>query len=287
MRTNFSSTPAIGLNEEKERIRLARRGLLVFFALLVPLTVLGYVLAMKIEIFILLLMWAPGLASIFTRLVLHEGFKDISLRFGGRRTLKTWPVILLLPIVIGLIAYGLAWITGLVDYVTPDTLMKAHPAVIFLGVLLLQLVVGSLEGLIGGAGEEIGWRGYMLTRMIDAKIPNPMLISGIIWGVWHLPVMIFGAYYSGPILALSIVLFMISVTSFSCILGRLRLTTGSVWPAIFLHATWNAVIQDVFDAFSKGENALLWTGESGIFVALALLGAALFMARKPMNVRQL
>ncbi|MGX4587395.1 CPBP family glutamic-type intramembrane protease [Paenibacillus chitinolyticus] len=99
--------------------------------------------------------------------------------------------------------------------------------------------------------------------------------------------MIAGNYYSGPYLALSAFLFMISVTSFGYIIGRLRLTTGSIWPAFFLHASWNAVIQDVFDSFSKGENVLLWTGESGILVALALLAAAWFISRRPMSVRRL
>ncbi|TXK83814.1 CPBP family intramembrane metalloprotease [Paenibacillus sp. N3.4] len=99
--------------------------------------------------------------------------------------------------------------------------------------------------------------------------------------------MIAGLYYSGPYPALSVFLFMISVTSFGYIIGRLRLTTGSVWPAFFLHASWNAVIQDVFDASSEGENVLFWTGESGILVALALLAAAWFISRSPMSVRRL
>ena len=142
---------------------------------------------MKSPGFVLLLMWAPGLSSILTRLLLREGIADISLRVGGRRTLKTLPIILLFPVAIGLVAYGLAWITGLVQYVTPDTYLKAPPAVIFVGLLLVQMMFGTAAGLIGCVGEELGWRGYMLTRLIDARVPYPMLISGIIWGLWHLP----------------------------------------------------------------------------------------------------
>jgi hypothetical protein len=40
------------------------------------------------------------------------------------------------------------------------------------------------------AGEEIGWRGYMLTRLVDAGIPRPVLASGLIWGLWHVPVVL-------------------------------------------------------------------------------------------------
>lgn len=287
MNARMNNKPAAGSDQEREKIRQARRGLLAYFAMLIPLSTIGYVMALKIPIFVLFLMWAPGLASIFARLLLREGIKDISLRFGGRRTLKTIPFILLFPVVVGLIGYGIAWITGLADYVTPETFIKGSPIVIFTVSLLLQMVLGTIEGLIGGIGEELGWRGYMLTRLIDARVPYPFLVSGIIWGLWHLPVMIFGNYNSGPYPVVALILFMISVSSFGYFLGRLRLTTGSIWPAFLLHACWNAVIQDVFDSFSGGKYALLWTGEAGIFVAFTLLAAVWIASRKPMTIRQL
>ncbi|SEK78478.1 type II CAAX endopeptidase family protein [Paenibacillus sp. OK003] len=287
MRTDFSTMPSTSSEEEKVLIQKARRGLLVFFAMLIPLSILSYVLIMKAPIFGLLLMWTPGLSSIFARIVLREGISDISLRIGGRQTLKSLPFILLFPVVIGLFAYGIAWITGLVQYVTPDSFIEGPSGVILVGTILFQMFAGTAIGIISSSGEELGWRGYMLTRLINARVPRPVLTSGIIWGVWHLPVMLFANYYSGPYPALSVILFMISVTSFSYLISRLRLTTGSIWPAILLHACWNAVIQDAFDISSSGKNVLLWTGESGILVALALLIAAWLMSRKPLVIRQL
>ncbi|MEK4056049.1 type II CAAX endopeptidase family protein [Paenibacillus sp. FSL F4-0087] len=285
MRTNFSTMSST--SSEEEKVQKARRGLLVFFAVLIPLSILSYVLIMKAPIFGLLLMWTPGLSSIFARVVLREGISDISLRFGGKQTVKSLPFILLFPVVIGLFAYGIAWITGLVQYVTPDSFIEGPSGVILAGTILFQMFVGTAIGIISSSGEELGWRGYMLTRLIDARIPRPVLTSGIIWGVWHLPVMLFADYYSGPYPALSVILFMISVTSFSYLISRLRLTTGSIWPAILLHACWNAVIQDAFDISSSGKKVLLWTGESGILVALALLIAAWMISRKPLVIRQL
>ncbi|QLG39129.1 MULTISPECIES: type II CAAX endopeptidase family protein [unclassified Paenibacillus] len=287
MSTNFSTMPSLNSEEEKVLIQKARRGLLVFFAMLIPLSILSYVLITKAPIFGLLLMWTPGLSSIFARIVLREGISDISLRIGGKQTLKSLPFILLFPVVIGLFAYGIAWVTGLVQYVTPDSFIEGPSGVILAGTILFQMIAGTAIGIISSSGEELGWRGYMLTRLIDARIPRPVLTSGIIWGVWHLPVMLFANYYSGPYPALSVILFMISVTSFSYLISRLRLTTGSIWPAILLHACWNAVIQDAFDISSSGKNVLLWTGESGILVALALLIAAWMMSRKPLVIRQL
>src|SRR5262249_25932696 len=46
------------------------------------------------------------------------------------------------------------------------------------------------------------------------------------------------------------------------------------WPAVALHAAWNAVIQGAFDPASGGPLAALWVGEAGGLVAVAMGGAA-------------
>ena len=67
----------------------------------------------------------------------------------------------------------------------------------------LPFAVGMVDGLIFASGEEIGWRGYMLTRLIDAGVPRPVLTSGLIWGLWHVPLVLGGVYAAGPSPALS------------------------------------------------------------------------------------
>jgi hypothetical protein len=57
--------------------------------------------------------------------------------------------------------------------------------------------------------------------------------------------------------------------------------TGSIWPAIVLHAAWNSVIQGPFDGATAGAGRLLWTGESGILVVLTLLLATMIVVRWP------
>ena len=121
------------------------------------------------------------------------------------------------------------------------------------------------------AGEEIGWRGYMLTRLIDAGVPRPVLVSGVIWGLWHVPLILGGVYLAGPPPMVSALLWMVVAVSMSFVFARLRLETGSVWPAITLHAAWNSIIQAAFDPATAGPNATLWVGESGILVMLAMI----------------
>ncbi len=68
-------------------------------------------------------------------------------------------------------------------------------------------------------------------------------------------------------------------TAFSFVFARLRLETGSVWPAIVLHASWNSLIQVVFDPASTGPGAALWVGESGILVTLIMVIATFIVTR--------
>ncbi len=98
-----------------------------------------------------------------------------------------------------------------------------------------------------------------------------MLVSGLIWALWHLPLIFAGIYAAGPNPALSAALFVGSVTSVAFVFARMRLETGSIWPVIFAHSAWNSVIQGPFDGATKGPKAALWTGESGILTVVVLV----------------
>jgi membrane protease YdiL (CAAX protease family) len=245
----------------------ARRGLTVYFAIVVPLTAVFQAIIISTGDFlpwVIPLMWSPAAASVLTRLVLREGFADVSFRFGGGRTWKYIGLALVLPIVIGLVAYD-----------------AASPLTVFLVMLALAATIGTLFGCLLTAGEEIGWRGYMLTRLIDAGVPRPVLVSGLIWGLWHLPLILGGVLYAdSPSPALAATVFMVSVTSFAYVLARLRLETGSIWPAIVGHSAYNSVIQSAFDPATRGAGAPLWVGmKAGILVALTLAVTAVVFSR--------
>jgi uncharacterized protein len=172
---------------------------------------------------------------------------------------------------VGILACGAAWLTGLVGF--------EGGAGAFLVGLVSAATWITIYGFIFTAGEEIGWRGYMLTRLIDAGVPRPVLVSGLIWALWHLPLIFAGMYAAGPYPALSAVLFVVSVTSAAYIFARMRLETGSIWPVIFAHSAWNSIIQGPFDGATTGANAALWTGESGILIVIVLVVVAVIVAR--------
>ena len=99
--------------------RDARRGLAVYFGLVVVISgaIEAYII-INPELFdtlwVLALMWSPAAASVIACLVLREGFSDVSFRFGGLRTLPWYALGLGVPTVVGLLAFGTAWLTELV-----------------------------------------------------------------------------------------------------------------------------------------------------------------------------
>lgn len=95
------------------------------------------------------LMLLPALASEVTRLVLRECFVDVSFRFGGQRSWSTIGLSLIFPVVIGLIAYGIAWTSGLAGF-DPPTASRSLVAAFIL------VAVGMFVSLILVSGEEIG-----------------------------------------------------------------------------------------------------------------------------------
>jgi membrane protease YdiL (CAAX protease family) len=264
----------------------ARRGLAIYFAVLIPVSAIFETLIIRADgnigrypsiirqypwLLILLLMWTPAISSIVARLSLREGFADVSFRLGGRQALPTYTAAVLMPLIVGTIAYGGAWATGLAGFKTPP-----HGG--FFPYLGLALLTGATLEVVFGAGEEIGWRGYMLTRLIDARVPQPLLVSGIIWALWHFPLILSGKYAAGPNPGLSAAIFLVGVVGIGYVIGVLRLRSGSVWPAALLHGEWNGIIQGPFDGSVTGPGATTWVGESGILVAVASLAIGVAVA---------
>jgi CAAX protease family protein len=83
----------------------------------------------------------------------------------------------------------------------------------------------------------------------------------------------------------SVLLWMAVAISISFVFARLRLESGSMWPAITLHAGWNSIIQLAIDPASTGRGAAPWVGESGILVALTMVAAAVAFTRGRWTVR--
>lgn len=237
------------------------------------------------------LMWTPALASLVARLACREPPRDVSFRFGGRGGARQMLLALGYPLVVCGVAYGIAWGTGLERFAAPPSAAPSFSgAVAFARQLGLMTTLGAVLGCITAAGEEIGWRGYMLTRLIDAGVPRPVLASGLVWAAWHVPLIVSGQYAAGRYPLLSAMLFVPSVVCAGYIAARVRLASGSVWPAVVFHGGWNAIIQGAFDRYTAGGDAshgtTLWTGESGILVVAVAVITTIVVIRRSFPLRR-
>jgi uncharacterized protein len=273
-------TPTTFADGDDGSRRKARRGLAIFFAIVALLSapIQAVIIAADLDggrnglipwlALITALMFVPTAAAVAARFALREGFSDVSFRFGGRRGRNAILQALVLPALIGLLAYGIAWTTGLVGFGMPP-----------LGSWLAAIAVLLVLNLVLVSGEELGWRGYMLTRLIDAGVPRPVLASGVIWGLWHVPLFLWGGFVQGVPPLLATALLMVLTPSLGYVLARMRLETGSVWPAVALHVAWNVTIQAGFQPLAAGASSQLWVGESGILTALVLIVVAVIYSR--------
>jgi len=112
------------------------------------------------------------------------------------------------------------------------------PTVLYVSVFFNGLLLGPFLGLIITFGEEYGWRGFLQSQLNRMGRIRGTLLLGVIWGIWHWPVIWMGYNYPGqPVLgSLLFVLFCIILSYF---LAYAVFKSGGIWAAAFLHALSN------------------------------------------------
>lgn len=97
-------------------------------------------------------------------------------------------------------------------------------------------------------GEEFGWRGWLATRAASWGFWRLALVSGLLWIVWHLPVL--AVIGDRPLW--DIVIYFAGMLPWAPLLLALRWRSGSVWPAVLTHGAINSIrvflLQSVPDA---------------------------------------
>lgn len=95
--------------------------------------------------------------------------------------------------------------------------------------VLLQGIVGIILGAIFALGEEIGWRGFLVPQLYKSRgFTKTSLIVGLIWGIWHLPVLLFADYNSGTPAWYAMSCFMVLVVGISFVYTWFRMKSGSL-----------------------------------------------------------
>jgi membrane protease YdiL (CAAX protease family) len=154
-----------------------------------------------------------------------------------RLGLRRWAAAVLIPLLVVGSAYGLVWVSGLTDFTVPSDFKDV--SLLLLPVFLIWVI--AKNALTRILGEELGWRGYLLPRLTAALGARWALpLSGLLWGIWHLPVIFLTPlYHAEGNLLIIVPLFLTVATIMGVIPGYLRLSTNSVWPAVIFHTAQN------------------------------------------------
>lgn len=236
-------------------------------------------------LYVLGLMWSPGLAGMLTQFIYERTLRGLGWKLGPFKYLAA---AYLLPLGYALVIYGITWLTGLGGFPAPEMMAQIDqqlggitrsPALQILLAGVVTALVGLIGGLASGVGEEIGWRGLFVPELNKVTgFTRAALISGAVWALWHLPGIFFVDYnLAGAPRWYAALMFTTAITSLSFAFAWLRLKSGSLWPAAVLHAMHNLFIQIIFTPLTvQNEITPYIIDEFGIGLALAGVAVALY-----------
>jgi membrane protease YdiL (CAAX protease family) len=108
---------------------------------------------------------------------------------------------------------------------------------------LLSVIIIDITA--GVTGEELGWRGYVLNVLQKKYVPlKAALIVGVVWGLWHLPLMIFSGF-SGLELVYYMLAFMLAVISISVVITFFYNKSKNILLAMWMHFWFNFLMKIV------------------------------------------
>ena len=243
-------------------------------------------------------MFAPLAALLLAKVPLKSLGWKLNLRGNVRWYLAAW----LLPSVIcaqGAALYflifpsrfdgsGAAYLATLPPEAQQQFELQALPASFLILISALAAITyAPFLNVIPCLGEEAGWRGF-LTPYLKARCGRTkgLLLAGLIWGVWHWPVIIFAGYEYGltywgaPVLGP--LLFCVFTTALGILFSLLYEKTGSIWICALGHGAINAFANapSLFLVPDSGYQQTLGPFANGLIGGLPLILLALFVLLK-------
>ena len=207
------------------------------------------------------MMFTPAIAAIIVVFVVERPQHKA-------RTLGLWPLKpagrfigylalgLTVPVALILVALPIGALLGVypADFVTfsafqemLDTQLAAAgvaelpiPIGILVGLQLINVLLGAFINLIPALGEELGWRGWLLPKLMPLGTVPALALSGVIWGLWHAPLILLGYNYPAAPGWLGLTMMIGMCIIVGAVFGWLRLRSESVWPAALAHGAFNA-----------------------------------------------
>lgn len=235
------------------------------------------------------LMWIPGMIAIAFILIRKEGFRKVGW------SLKKWryifpaifiPLTVSLSIVFIMEAFHLAEFSGklftfkngMVEISNIKLILgnESQNIPFFILNFLLSHIIFLVVGSIITLGEELGWRGYLQEKMLRKfGLKKGFIFLGIIWGYWHLPIILMGFNFPDhPILG-ALLLMPLGTVFLAIFMGWLYLRSRSIWVPALAHASANLFSQLIFSFMTMHHDELfrqcIWITVWGLIAALCLI----------------
>ena len=219
----------------------------------------------------------PLLATLIMLLVVtregysRKGWQSLGL---GRLGLRMWPIAFFGTLAITVAATAAVWATPLASVTAPAGGI-INSAV---GLVIQVLILATTFAL----AEEIGIRGYLLPKLLPLGRKRALLVSGLVWATWHMPLIFLTSLIPLGNKVISVPLFYAAVVAASFFYGYLRLASGSLWPSSIAHAVHNSAL-GLMVAFTATSSPVLVNnyllGDSGILITVAAAAGALLVSR--------
>lgn len=244
-------------------------------------------------------MFFPAIGVVLTRILTKEGFAHSMIkpvRFA--KTWKWWVVAWFLPsilITIGGVVYFMVFPSdlGFFNSATHEAMVVQYQQAgggelsdqAYTGMIIAQLALGTLMApainILTCFGEEWGWRGYLLPKLLGRfKVVPTLLIAGVIWGLWHAPMTFlghnFGVGYPGwPWLGIAAMC--LFCTCAGVLLSFVTLRTGSCLAAAIGHGAFNGFGAAAILFSVGGGNPFVGPGITGVVGGCALTVTAVVL----------
>ena len=188
-------------------------------------------------------------------------------------------VMVLLTLVVNSLVPGCEFNTDMSAMVPADSVTEEqremlalfmNPAVVIMITIVSGLLAGVTINAVFAFGEEYGWRNYLVDVLREQKFVCASILIGIVWGLWHFPLILLGHNYPQHSVA-GVFMMVVFCVLASFIETYIVIKTKSVFPAAIFHGTINAVA-GLNVILIKGGNDLLngMTGLSG-FIVMAIV----------------
>lgn len=267
-----------------------KKALIVFFTLTFGLTIgisviarlMGFTLigkpAFMSQMVVLAAMFIPAISAIVTqKFVLRKSLLELGFKLGPfSMYAKTYGIIVLIFI----INYGFTWLfiqkpdlslNSFVDQFLPGVPLPLPSGLMIAILTFSTFIIVPFFNLVPSLGEEIGWRGFLLPNLEPLGKIKAMVISGMIWALWHTPIILILGFGYGNQMWPGVLLHFTMVSGLGIWMAYIWLKTRSTILAAFMHATFNANAYGIWSMIFISDSKLVIGAAGVVGAALCLI----------------